>query len=86
LFSNAELLILSNAIGISKISSHKDKTSIQFNTKLDDDILNKILNMIRSNSKIYQMEPSGKLNMFIEDSKNSNQRRLFVRNFINEIS
>ena len=86
LFSNAELLILSNAIGISKISSHEDKTSIQFNTKLDDDILNKILNMIRSNSKIYQMEPSGKLNMFIEDSKNSNQRRLFVRNFINEIS
>ena len=37
LFSNAELLILSNAIGISKISSHEDKTSIQFNTKLDDD-------------------------------------------------
>jgi transcription-repair coupling factor (superfamily II helicase) len=86
LFSNAELLILSGEIGISKISSHEDKTSIQFHPKLDEDVLNKILSIIRSNSKIYQMEPSGKLNISIEDSKNSNQRRLFVRNFINEIS
>jgi len=86
LFSNAELLILSSSIGISKISSHSDKTSIQFNSKLDDNILSKILNIIRANPEIYQMEPSGKLNMFIEDSENSNQRRLFVRNFINEIS
>ena len=86
LFSNAELLILSSSIGISKISSHSDKTSIQFDSKLDDNILSKVLNIIRANPKIYQMEPSGKLNMFIEDSENSNQRRLFVRNFINEIS
>ena len=86
LFSNAELLILSSSIGISKISSHSDKTSIQFDSKLDDNILSKILNIIRGNPEIYQMEPSGKLNMFIEDSENSNQRRLFVRNFINEIS
>jgi transcription-repair coupling factor (superfamily II helicase) len=86
LFSNAELLIISSSIGISKISSHSDKTSIQFDSKLDDNILSKILNIIRGNPEIYQMEPSGKLNMFIEDSENSNQRRSFVRNFINEIS
>ena len=86
LFSNSELLILSGAVGIIKISSHKDKTSIQFDAKLADDILIKVLDLIRSNPALYKMDPSGKLSMNIEDAKNSNQRRIYVRNFINEIS
>jgi hypothetical protein len=32
------------------------------------------------------MDPSGKLEINMLDVKNSNQRRLFVRNFVNEIS
>ena len=73
-------------MGIIKISSHNDKTSIQFDAKLADDILIKVLDLIRSNPALYKMDPSGKLSMNIEDAKNSNQRRIYVRNFINEIS
>ena len=55
-------------------------------SKLADDILIKVLDLIRSNPALYKMDPSGKLSMNIEDAKNSNQRRIYVRNFINEIS
>lgn len=86
LFSNAELLLLSKEVGINKILSHKDKTTIQFDSKLDDRVLNKMLDLIRSNAQLYKMDPSGKLEINMLDVKNSNQRRLFVRNFVNEIS
>ena len=86
LFSNAELLLLSKAVGINKILSNEDKTTIQFDPKLDDHVLNKILDIIRTNTQLYKMDPSGKLEINMLDIKNSNQRRLFVRNFVNEIS
>lgn len=86
LFDNAELNLISHKVGIKKISSHPEKTIIHFLSKMNDDVLDRLLFLIRNNHDQYQMDQSGKMNIFIKDKNNSNHRRKIVRNFINEIS
>lgn len=86
LFDNAELNLISHKVGIKKISSHPEKTIIQFLSKMNDDVLDRLLFLIRNNHDQYQMDQSGKMNIYIKDKNNSNHRRKIVRNFINEIS
>ncbi len=85
LFSNAELILLSKELSIDKISSHKDDTRIYFNKKIDDQIFNKVLELIKTDPGMYKMSPSGNLKIEIENNKNSNQRRKIVRNLLHEI-
>ena len=86
LFKNAELNLKSSKLGIQKISSHYEKTFIQFSSKLDDAVLDKILITLRNGHDIYQMDQSGKMIIKTNDKKNANERREIVRNFINEIT
>ena len=86
LFKNAELNLKSSKLGIQKISSHYEKTFIQFSSKLDDTVLDKILITLRNGHDIYQMDQSGKMIIKTNDKKNANERREIVRNFINDIT
>ena len=86
LFKNAELNLKSSKLGIQKISSHYEKTFIQFSSKLDDAVLDKILITLRNGHDIYQMDQSGKMIIKTNDKKNANERREIVRNFINDIT
>ena len=86
LFKNAELNLKSSKLGIQKISSHYEKTFVQFSSKLDDVVLDKILITLRNGHDIYQMDQSGKMIIKTNDKKNANERREIVRNFINDIT
>ena len=86
LYLNAELNLKSSKLGIQKISSHYEKTFIQFSSKLDDAVLDKILITLRNGHDIYQMDQSGKMIIKTNDKKNANERREIVRNFINDIT